>query len=139
MDRPRRDLNFWMRGKLEQKKFYDIQLKRSTNIITFLLGLIFGALLLLPFGLMVFQYLMIYGYDMSIFVLYLTIIWVLIMIFNGLSNYFTVKLAQAYNKDMVNLQAIKPKYIFFYQIFNFGFGFISLLIIVFFGLRLIGA
>lgn len=135
MDKQVKQPNFWVRGKIEQRKFYEITLSTKTNIITFLFGLIAGALIILPFGLMVIQFLMIYGYDFSILTLYLTIIWVLIMLFNGLSNYFTVKLAQSYNKDMITLQAIKPKYIFFYQIFNFGFGFVSLFIIIFFGLR----
>lgn len=134
-----KEQNFWQRGKSEQSKFYDIKLKTKTSVITFIFGLLLGAVIILPFGIMMLQYLVMFGYDLSIFVFYLTIIWVLMMAFNGLSNYFTVKLAQAYNKDMINLQDIKPKYIFFYQIFNFGFGLVSLFVIVFFGVRLIGA
>ena len=59
------------------------------------------------------------------------------MLFNGLSNYFTVKLAQAYNKDMDSLQEIKAKYIFYYQILNIGFGIFSLIVIIFFGLGIL--
>ncbi|MFA7434751.1 MAG: hypothetical protein WC006_00115 [Bacilli bacterium] len=129
--------NFWIRGKLEQRKFYDIKLNTKTSIITFIAGLLFGAVIILPFGLMLFQFIMIFGYNLSIFVLYLTIIWILMMLFNGFSNYFTVKLAQAYNKDMNTLQELEPRYIFFYQILNFGFGLFSLFIIVFFGIQLI--
>lgn len=132
-----REPNFWIRGKTEQRKFYDIKLKTKTNVITFIAGLLFGGILIFPFGLMLFQYIEVYGYDMSIFVLYLTIIWILMMVFNGLSNYFTVKVAQSYNKDMISLQQIKPKYIFFYQLLNFGFGLFSLFIIVFFGIQLL--
>lgn len=139
MNDRKKEPNFWLRGKIEQRKFNDINLNKKTNILTFIFGLLMGALILLPFGIMLLQHIIIFGYDLSIFVLYLTIIWILMMIFNGLSNYFTVKLAQAYNKDMINLQDITPKYIFFYQILNFGFGLFSLFIIVFVGIRLIGA
>lgn len=136
-DPMRKEPNFWVKGKLQQAKFYDIKLGLKTNIITFVAGFILGALMVLPFALMLLQFLMLNGYDLSIFVIYLTIIWILMMLFNGFSNYFTVKIAQAYNKDMLSLQEIETKYIFFYQIFNFGFGIVSLFLIVFFGLRFI--
>lgn len=122
----------WKKGKLEHNKFYDIKLNRKTNFITFTFGLITGAVLLLPLFLLLFQFLKVYGYDNTFFLLFIILIWILIMLFNGLSNYFTVKLAQAYNKDMINLQAIKPKYIFLYQTLNIGFALASLFIIVLF-------
>lgn len=137
MDNEKKQPNFWVRGKQDQMKFYDIKLNRKTNIITFLFGLISGALLLLPFGIMIYQYLLIYSYTITAFPLYITIVWILIMIFNGISNYMTVKLAQVYNKDMQNLQEIDAKNIFWYQIFNPGFAFISFLLIILFGLRLL--
>ncbi len=131
--------NFWIRGKLENKKFYEIKLTWKTNVLTFVLGLVLAVIVVLPLVFMIYQYLFIFGYNLKIFFLYLTIIWIVLMIFNGLSNYFTVKFAQSANKDIVNLQAIKAGEIFFYQIFNFGFGVISLLLILFFGFNILGA
>lgn len=128
--------NFWIIGRNEQKKFYDIKLTTKTNIITFIGGLLLGAIIILPFGLMVFQYIQIYNYK-AIFSFYILLIWILLMLFNGLSNYFTLKLAQAYNKDMDSLQEIKAKYIFYYQILNIGFGIFSLIVIIFFGLGIL--
>lgn len=132
------NINFWKRGKIEQANFYSINLKRKTNLISFIFGLVFSAILLLPFIFMLIQFAVVFSYNFSFFVLYLTVAWVLLMIFNGLSNYITVKIAQASVKDMVNLQAIKPKYILLYQCLNIGFGIVSLILIVIFGIRLLG-
>lgn len=131
--------NFWIKGKLEQRKFYEIKLKRSTNIGTFIFGLLLAVIIILPFGLMIYQYLIIYGYNLRIFIAYLLLIWLGLMLFNALSNYFTVKLAQAASKEMINLQEINANYIFWYQLLNIGFGLITLFLLVFFGINVLGA
>jgi hypothetical protein len=56
------------------------------------------------------------------------------MISNGLSNFFTVKLAKCYARDMLELQAIDEYAILFYQCLNIGFGIFILAILLFFGL-----
>lgn len=133
-----REPNFWVRGKREQKKFYDIRLSRSTSAKTFILGLIFAAVIIIPIGLMIFQYLTIYAYNIKSYAIFLVLIWIGLMFFNGFSNYFTVKLAQSLAKDVSNLQEIEAKYVFLYQLLNIGFGAFSLFIIIFFGIQFFG-
>lgn len=132
------EMNFWSRGRWEQKRFYDIRMNRSTNIMSFVFGLLLGTIIIAPFGLMIFEYIMIYGYDYHVFTFYLLLVWIALMLFNGLSNYFTVKLAQAKDKDIRNLQEIQPRYIFFYQCLNIGFGLFTLVLIVIFGMKMLG-
>jgi len=134
-----RQPNFWARGKREQKKFYDIKLNRSTNIKTFIFGFLISLIIMFPFAYMIYQYLIIFGYNRSIFGVYLAFFWVALMIFNGLSNYLTVKMAQSSAKDIINLQAIEARYILIYQMLNIGFGMFSLIIIIIFGVQIIGA
>jgi|SRR5690554_2994681 len=129
----KKEPNFWVRGKRETKNFYAIQLHPAINIKSFIFGLLFAAVIIVPFGIMVFQYLMIYAY-LGAFRIYLLIIWLGLLLFNGLSNYFTVKIAQAYDVDNHRLQAINAKYIFLYNCLNIGFAIFTLFIIIFLGL-----
>ncbi|HNZ50708.1 MAG TPA: hypothetical protein PK087_05100 [Bacilli bacterium] len=131
--------NFWLRGKRETKKFYEIRLNRSTSIATFIFGFLLAAVIVLPIGILIYQFLVIFGYNLAVFGLYLTLIWLALMFFNGLSNYLTVKIAQASVKDMLNLQAIEAGYIFWYQLLNIGFGLFSLIIIIISAIQILGA
>lgn len=131
--------NFWLRGKRETKKFYDIRLNRSTSVKTFVFGFLMATIIILPIAILIYQFLVIFGYNLTIFGLYLTLIWVALMFFNGLSNYLTVKIAQASVKDMMNLQEIEANYIFWYQLLNIGFGLFSLIIIVVSAIQVLGA
>ncbi|MGD9886824.1 MAG: hypothetical protein AB7T03_02530 [Bacilli bacterium] len=131
--------NFWLRGKRETKKFYDIRLNRFTSVKTFVFGFLLAAIIILPIAILIYQFLVIFGYNLTIFGLYLTLIWIALMFFNGLSNYLTVKIAQASVKDMINLQAIEANYIFWYQLLNIGFGVFSLIIIVVSAIQVLGA
>ncbi|MDD3106881.1 MAG: hypothetical protein PHP65_03660 [Bacilli bacterium] len=134
-----RQPNFWLRGRRETKKFYEIRLNRSTSFSTFIFGFLIAALLIFPIGLLIYQFLAIYGYNLSIFGVYLILIWLTLMLFNGLSNYLTVKIAQSSAKEMRNLQEIEAEYIFWYQLLNIGFGLFSLIIIVFSAIQILGA
>lgn len=125
--------NFWSLGKQETKKFYDIELSPSVNIKSFIIGLLLAAVLILPLGILIFQYLMIYGYK-GVFNIYLLFIWVGLLLFNGLSNYFSVKIAQAYDINNHLLQTIKGKYVFFYNCLNIGFAVFTFILIVVLGL-----
>ena len=42
--------NLWSKGKEETKKFYEIKLNRSTNIITFIFGLVVTVIIIFPFA-----------------------------------------------------------------------------------------
>jgi len=125
--------NFWTRGKRETKKFYQIELRGSVNIKSFIFGLLLAVAVILPGAIMLFQYLMIYGYR-GVFEFYLLLSWFGLLLFNGLSNYFTVKIAQAYEPDNARLQAISAKHVFLYNLLSIGFAILSLFILIFVGL-----
>ncbi len=126
--------NLWSKGKEETKKFYEIRLKRSTNIITFIFGLIVTVILIFPFAALLLEILEINWYRPQAIIAFLSFAWGLLMISNGLSNFFTVKLAKCYARDMIELQAIDENAILFYQCLNIGFGVFILAILIFFGM-----
>ena len=82
---------------------------------------------------MLFQYLMIYGY-LGVFRIYMLISWLGLLLFNGLSNYFTVKIAQAYQPDNKRLQDISAKHVFLYNLLSIGFAIFALIVIILVGL-----
>ena len=47
--------------------------------------------------------------------------WVLLLICNGLSNYFSIKLAKIYYKENPKLESIDAMAVFFYETLNPGF------------------
>ncbi|HPL55134.1 MAG TPA: hypothetical protein PLH44_01235 [Bacilli bacterium] len=126
--------NLWSKGKEETKKFYEIKLNRSTNIITFIFGLVVTVIIIFPFAALLLEILEINWYKPQAIITFLSFAWGLLMISNGLSNFFTVKLAKCYARDMLELQAIDEYAILFYQCLNIGFGIFILVILLFFGL-----
>ncbi|HOE06757.1 MAG TPA: hypothetical protein PLQ99_03580 [Bacilli bacterium] len=126
--------NLWSKGKEETKKFYEIKLNRSTNIITFIFGLVVTVIIIFPFAALLLEILEINWYKPQAIITFLSFAWGLLMISNGLSNFFTVKLAKCYARDMLELQAIDEYAILFYQCLNIGFGIFILAILLFFGL-----
>lgn len=125
--------SLWSRGKEHTKKFYDIKLNRSTNIITFLFGLVVTVIIIFPFAALLLGVLEMNWYKPQAIIFFLSIAWGLLMLSNGLSNFFTVKLAKCYARDMFELQAIDENAILFYQCLNIGFGAFTLGILIFFG------
>ncbi|MBO4667703.1 MAG: hypothetical protein J5666_06250, partial [Bacilli bacterium] len=65
-------------------------------------------------------------------ILFLAIAWGLLMIANGLSNYITIRIIKAYNKDLTDIQSLDDKAMWFYHTLNPGFGFFILLVMIFF-------
>lgn len=126
--------SFWLKGKEETKKFYEIKLKRSTNIITFIFGLVITVILIFPIAALLLEVLEMNWYKPQAMIAFLSFAWGLLMISNGLSNFFTVKLAKCYARDMLELQAIDENAILFYQCLNIGFGIFILAILIFFGM-----
>ncbi len=126
--------SFWSKGKEETKKFYEIRLKRSTNIITFIFGLVITVILIFPIAALLLEVLEMNWYKPQAMIAFLSFAWGLLMISNGLSNFFTVKLAKCYARDMLELQAIDENAILFYQCLNIGFGIFILAILIFFGM-----
>ena len=127
-----RDKSLWRTGKDDHKKFMSIRLSRKTNIVSFLLGILFTAIIILPSTFIVFQVVEIYWFSRRALVLFLSIAWGLLMIANGLSNYITIKIVKAYNTDLVDIQALDDKAIWFYHTLNPGFGVFMLIVMIFF-------
>ena len=128
-------ISTWRKGKRDLKTFYDVNLKRSTNIKTFLFGILLTFIIIFPFALILIQFYKAYIYNLNLTMLILTIGWVLIWLCNGLSNYFTIKLAKLYFKEDPKLQSVDEYAVFVYETFNPGFIIFSLIIIIvlFFG------
>ena len=128
-------ISTWRKGKRDLKTFYDVNLKRSTNIKTFLFGILLTFVIIFPFALILIQFYKAYIYNLNLTMLILTIGWVLIWLCNGLSNYFTIKLAKLYFKEDPKLQSVDEYAVFVYETFNPGFIIFSLVIIIvlFFG------
>ena len=66
-------------------------------------------------------------------VIFLAVAWGLLMVANGLSNFFTVKLCKIMEKEMNDLQEINEYAILLYQTFNIGFGLFIFAVLLFFG------
>ena len=123
----------WRRGKDATKAFYKVKLSKKTNFITFFMGMLLTAILVIPFAFLLFEVVELYWYNQKTMVTFLAIAWGLLMVCNGLSNYFTVKICKAIETDMDDLQAINEYEILLYQTFNPGFGLFMFFILMFFG------
>ncbi len=134
-----KNISLWRKGKQDIKKFYDVKFKRSTNIKTFLFGIIMTALIILPFALILVQVFQAYIYHLNLCLLLIIIGWVLIWLCNGLSNLFTIKLAKIYFKEDPKLQAVDEYAVFFYETLNPGFIIFSLVVVLFFAFNFLGA
>lgn len=124
--------SLWKIGKEEYKKFVYLDLKKKTNVISILFGIIFTAIIILPFAIFVERIVELYWYMAKTKIILLACAWGLLLICNGLSNYITVKIVKAYEKDMDEVQNIDEKAIFFYQTFNVGFALVTFAIMIFF-------
>ena len=127
-----RTKGLWRTGKDEFKKFMKIKFKKSTNFVSYMFGILLTALPIFPIVWFIFELVEVYWYNIDVVYIFLLSAWVLFMFCNGLSNYITIKILKAYEKDMDDLQAIDDKAIFFYQTLNIGFGIFILIIIAFF-------
>ena len=134
-----KNISLWRKGKQDIKKFYDVKFKRSTNIKTFLFGIIMTALIILPFALILVQVFQAYIYHLNLCLLLIIIGWVLIWLCNGLSNLFTIKLSKIYFKEDPKLQEVDEYAVFFYETLNPGFIIFSLVVILFFAFNFLGA
>lgn len=133
-----KDISIWRKGKQDIKKFYEVKFKKSTNIKTFLFGLLLTLICVLPFALLLIQFCRAYIYNLDIVMLIVSIGWVLLWICNGLSNYFTIVLAKLYFKEDNKLQSVDQSAVLFYEIFNPGFIVFSFFIIIFIFFGIIG-
>lgn len=126
--------NLWKKGKNHQKLYLNINLRKSTSMKTFAFGMVITIILVLPIALALYQYLNVYKWNVNAFRIFLLMAWVLILLVNGISNYFTVLLAKAYNPEMENLMDIDEYAILFYQTLNPGFAIVVLILFLIFGI-----
>ena len=126
-----KDKSLWRTGKDDYKKFMSVRLSRKTNALSYLFGLLFTAVIILPFTFIIFQIVELYWFSYKTMLLFLAFAWGLLMIANGLSNYISVKMVKAHNTDMSDIQSLDDKAIWFYQTLNPGFGIFILVVMVF--------
>ena len=93
------NIGLWRKGKNDIKKFYDIKFNKSTNIKTLVFGIIITAVLIIPFASLLIQFFQAYYYNLKVCLVILLIGWILLWLCNGMSNYFSIKLAKLYYKE----------------------------------------
>lgn len=125
--------SLWKKGKAETKKFNRVKLSKKTNILTFFAGLVIAALIVFPLACLTFEIVELYWYNQKSMVIFLAIAWGLLMVANGFSNFYTVKICKIIEKDMTDLQEIDEYAILLYQTFNIGFGLFIFAILLYFG------
>lgn len=123
----------WKKGKQEIKRYYDLQLKRSTDFKAFLFGILLTLIVLLPIILVIIQLFKTYIYHPYLRFGLVLLGWFMIMFANGLSNMFMVKIAKAYYPENPNLTNIDEKAILVHQTFNIGFALFTILILIVLG------
>lgn len=133
------NISLWKTGKRDIKKFYEVKLKRSTNIKTFLFGILITLIIMLPLALLLVQFYKAYIYNLNLRMLFLLIGWIMVWFCNGLSNYFTVKLAKKYFKEEPKLQNLDEVAILYYETLNPGFIIFTFFLLIFVFLGLMGA
>ena len=94
-----KDKSLWRTGKDDYKKFLSIKLSKKSNLVSFLFGILFTCVLVFPIACVVFQVIELYWFSRKSLLFFLAIAWGLLMICNGLSNYISIKMVKAYDKD----------------------------------------
>ncbi len=115
------NVSLWRKGKQDIKKYYEVKLKKSTSIKTFLFGILLTIILILPIALLLLQFFKAYIYNLNIVLFVVILALVLLWFCNGLSNYFTIKLTKIYFKEDNKLQGIDEVAVLFYETLNPGF------------------
>lgn len=115
------NVSLWRKGKQDIKKYYDVKLKKSTSIKTFLFGILLTLIIVLPIALILLQVFKAFIYNLNIVLFVVILALVLLWFSNGLSNYFTIKLTKIYFKEDNKLQGIDEVAVLFYETLNPGF------------------
>lgn len=129
-------MGLWKKGKIEIRKYYDLNIKRKTDLKSLFFGMILTVIVILPFLLILIQLYNIYYYHLTIRSVLMIVAWIMLLICNGLSNLFMVKIAKSYYPEYQTLQEIDEKSIFVYETFNIGFAIFTLVLIILFGVFL---
>ncbi|MCR5422800.1 MAG: hypothetical protein K6E74_04105 [Bacilli bacterium] len=123
-------MGLWRFGKKQYKDFTNYHVKKTTFIKTTIFGIIAALLVLVPFILLLVTFYKVYGYNPRIKILIVTLAWVLILIYNGLTNYYTVQCTKCYISDDEKLQSFDARAIAFYNVLNPWFMIFSFIFII---------
>lgn len=136
LEQNNQNISLWRKGKQDIKKFYEIKFNKSTNVKTLVFGILITAVIIIPFATILIQILQAYVYQLNLCMFLMLIGWIMLLICNGLSNYFSIKLAKLYYKENPKLQNIDEMAVMFYETLNPGFIIFSfmVLIVLFFGM-----
>ncbi|MDD3191690.1 MAG: hypothetical protein PHP41_02940 [Bacilli bacterium] len=126
-------MNLWKLGKIEIQKYYDLNLKKSTDLKAYILGILLTILVVLPILLVLIQFFKVYYYQPIIRLILSALGWFLLLLCNGLSNLFMVKLAKIYFPENPILMGLNEKAIFVRHTFSIGFALLTIAAILFFG------
>lgn len=118
-------------GKEQYKLFGNYNVKKTTFLKTTFQGIFATLFCILPFLLILIQFFYVFYYNPSIKLFIIVMAWVLLLLCNGLSNYFTVKFTKNLILDDPKLQAIDEKAIFYYTTFSTGYIIFTLVILGF--------
>ncbi len=124
-------MGIWRYGKKQYKDFTNYHVKKTTFIKTTIFGIIISLIVLTPIILILINLYKTFGYNPSWKIFIFTLVWVLLLFYNGLNNYFTVQCTKRYISDDEKLQKFDAKAIMFYNILNPLFMIFSFLIIIF--------
>ena len=114
-------LSYRQFGKQQYKKFGEYNVKKTTFLKTTFQGIFMTLFCILPVLLIMIQFFAVYFYNPSIKLLLIKLAWVMLLVCNGLSNYFTVIFTKNLILDDPKLQEIDEKAIFFYTTFSLGY------------------
>lgn len=126
-------MNLWKQGKKDIARYYELRMKKSTDLKSLIFGIVLTLIAILPILLILIQFFKVYLYNITARFIILGIAWLLLMLCNGLSNYFMVKLAKLYYPENPNLMILNNKAIFVYESLNIGFGVFTIIVILIFG------
>ena len=116
-----KEVGLWRKGKQDIKKYYEVKLKKSTSIKTFLFGVLLTLIIVFPIALILLQLFKAYIYNLDFIIILCIIALILVWFCNGLSNFFTVKLTKYYFKEDNKLQSLDEVAILYYETLNPGF------------------
>ena len=127
----KKNMSYRKFGKEQYKLFGNYNVKKITFLKTTFQGILATLFCILPILLILIQFFSVYYYNPSIKLFLIVLAWALLLLCNGLSNYFTVKFTKNLILDDPKLQAIDEKAIFYYTTFSTGYIIFTLVILGF--------
>ena len=127
----KKNMSYRKFGKEQYKLFGNYNVKKITFLKTTFQGILATLFCILPILLILIQFFSVYYYNPSFKLFLIVLAWALLLLCNGLSNYFTVKFTKNLILDDPKLQAIDEKAIFYYTTFSIGYIIFTLVILGF--------